>query len=250
MGCTPIPLLVISPTYRERENLEAFTTHLWRAVPTAELLLVDDASGDGTPSWARRHPAWGTRLHLIERPAKDGLGTAYREGFSWALDRGYTWVVQMDADLTHDAADIPRLVAAARLGADLVLASRPLVAAELASATGRRALSRAGALAARLLLGLPFSDPTGGFKLWRREALLSLGLGALRAKGFAFQLETTYHAWRLGLTITEVPIRVGERQVGASNLDGTIVREACWILLRLALERRSRFASARSTGTA
>lgn len=242
-------ILVISPTYRERKNLEAFTARLWSAVPAAELLLVDDASGDGTPSWARHHPAWDSRLHLIERATKGGLGTAYREGFRWALARGFSLVVQMDADLSHDAADIPRFVAAARRGTDLVLGTRPLMSPDLAGSSGRRALSRAGALAARHLLGLPFSDPTGGFKLWRREALARLDIGSMRAQGFAFQLETVYRAWRLGFAVTEVPILMGERQAGASNLDGAIVGEAFWTVLRLAREGKTHLDPARSTSS-
>jgi dolichol-phosphate mannosyltransferase len=236
----PSPIIVI-PTYHELANLPLLTERIWASVPKATLLIVDDRSGDGTPDWVRRHPLFGSSLHLIERAEKMGLGSAYVAGLGWARREAApgSAVVQMDADLSHDPAAIPSLLAEMEKGVDLVLATRYLGGVRVTNwPLTRLMLSQGAALYVRLLTGMPFSDPTGGFKAFRAERLAELDLSQVHSDGYAFQIEVTYMAWRLGWKISEVPITFEGRMAGASKMSARIVREAVWRVPWMAIWRR------------
>lgn len=215
--------MVVVPTYQEAEGVPAVIAGALAALPGALVLVVDDASPDGTAQRARSAGA-----EVLVRRGPRGLGAAYRDGFAWALERGFDPICQMDADGSHDPADLPRLVAA--LGhADLVLGSR-YVAGGATRNWGlvRRVLSRGGNLYARTTLRLPFRDLTGGFKAWRADALRRVEPATLRAEGYAFQVEATVRALRAGARVVELPITFTERRSGVSKLHGGIVWEAAW----------------------
>ncbi len=233
------PFIVV-PTYRERDNLPRFTWRLWHALPNARLLLVDDASGDGTPDWVRAHPKYGTELFMLERAGKLGLGTAYLDGFEWVIQRHAkdpcSAVVQMDADLSHNPDSIPELIAALDAGADLVLATRYRHGVRVTNWPLYRLLLSLGAgTYVKGITGMPFSDPTGGFKAFRPEKLATLDLSKVRCDGYAFQIEITYMAWRLGWKIDEVPIVFEDRYAGTSKMSTRIMREALWRVPWIAL---------------
>jgi dolichol-phosphate mannosyltransferase len=235
-----LPPFVVVPTYHERDNLPEFTRRLWTAVPEARLLLVDDASGDGTPDWVRAQPQFGQQLFILERAGKLGLGTAYLDGFAWVIERHRTEpcgaVVQMDADLSHKPESVPDLIAAIERGADLVLATRYRDGVRVTNWPLRRLLlSLGGGLYVRTFTRMPFSDPTGGFKAFRPEKLATLDLSKVRCDGYAFQIEVTYMAWRLGWKIDEVSIIFEDRFAGKSKMSMRIVREAVWRVPWLAL---------------
>lgn len=232
--------LVVTPTYDEYANLPALTQNLWSSLPGAHLLIVDDASGDGTPDWVRAQPEYGQTLHLLERPAKRGLGTAYLEGFAWGLrsPAQYQYFLQIDADLQHDPAEAPLLFAALDEGAELVLTSRYVGGVRVLNwPIQRLALSLAAAAYVRVLTGLPLTDPTSGYKLWTREVLECLDFGAIESNGYAFQIETSHWAWRMGVTLQEVPIIFEGRHAGRSKMSGEITREAVVEVLKLAVRR-------------
>jgi dolichol-phosphate mannosyltransferase len=237
------PPFIVVPTYHELENLPRFTEQLWDSLPHAKILLVDDASGDATPEWVKSHPRYGQALFLLERPGKMGLGSAYVAGFSWVAQRIETEpcsaVVQMDADLSHDPAAVQDLLRALEGGADLVLATRYRDGVRVTNWPLRRLLLSLGAAQyVRLLTGMPFSDPTGGFKVFRPERLAELDLGQIHSDGYAFQIEVTHMAWRLGWKIVEVPITFEDRSAGVSKMSARIVREAIWRVPWMALHRR------------
>lgn len=237
----PKSILVVTPTYGEFDNLEEFTRAIWASCPTAHLLVVDDASGDGTPGWIMQQPEFGKTLFLIERPGKQGLGSAYLHGFKWALERDYDAIVQMDADLSHDPTSLPDLLFAQNNGADLVLGSRYINGVRVLNwPLNRLCLSVAAAHYVKLITGMPFTDPTGGYKCWRRELLAAFDFSQVRSTGYAFQIEMTHTAWRLGAEIDEVPIIFEDRQAGTSKMSSGIAREAVWQVLRLGLKGRRR----------
>jgi dolichol-phosphate mannosyltransferase len=220
-------LLVVTPTYNERDNLEAFMSGIRRNLPQTDVLVVDDASPDGTGELADRLAASDSRVHCLHRPAKLGLGTAYVDGFRWALDRGYDLVAEMDADLSHDAGDLVRLIAAIDDGADLALGSRGVPGGGVVGwGLGRHLLSKGGSLYARLILGVQVRDLTTGFKVFRRSALEAIEPASLRSNGYAFQIETTFRAVACGLRVVEVPIVFCDRQVGRSKMSRKIFLEA------------------------
>jgi len=224
---------VVVPTYHELDNLPRFTWKVWHAVPDARLLLVDDASGDGTPAWVRAQPKFGTQLFLLERKGKLGLASAYLEGFAWALQHHTTEpcsaIVQMDADLSHNPDSIPDFLKAVEAGADLVLATRYREGVRVTNWPLYRLLLSLGASKyVKLITGMPFTDPTGGFKAFRPEKLATLDLSKVKSGGYAFQIEVTYMAWRLGWKIDEVPIVFEDRYAGVSKMSMRIVREAIW----------------------
>jgi dolichol-phosphate mannosyltransferase len=235
----PPPFIVV-PTYHERDNLPEFTRRLWVAVPEARLLLVDDASGDGTPEWVRAHPNYGKQLFILERAGKLGLGSAYLAGFAWVIARHRTdpcrAVVQMDADLSHKPEAVPDLLTALDRGADLVLATRYRDGLRVTNwPLHRLLLSLGGGKYVQLLTRMPFSDPTGGFKAFRPDKLATLDLSQVKCDGYAFQIEVTYLAWRLGWKIDEVSIVFEDRFAGKSKMSARIVREAIWRVPWLAL---------------
>lgn len=231
-------VVVTLPTYNERENLERIAGAILDALPEAVVLVVDDSSPDGTGILADTLASGEPRLQVLHRPAKQGLGAAYRDAFRWALDRPETRaVVQMDADFSHDPTDLPRLLAPLMVGSDLVLGTRYMPGGGTVGWPLRRKLvSRAGTMFARTLLLLPYRDLTGGFKAWRRELLEAIRLRQASASGYGFQIETTWWAHRRGAVITQVPIIFRERVAGSSKMTGGIIVEALRLVLRLRLE--------------
>jgi dolichol-phosphate mannosyltransferase len=226
---------VVLPTYNERENLAPIVAAIRDALPDASVLIVDDASPDGTGELADTLAARDERVAVLHRPGKQGLGVAYRDGFRWVLERPETRaVVQMDADFSHDPHALPRLLAPLMRDADLVLGTRYMRGGEtLGWPWHRRLISRGGTVFARTVLLLPYRDLTGGFKAWRRELLDAIRLRETSGSGYGFQIETTWWAHRRGAAIVQVPIIFRERVAGASKMTGSIVREALLLVLRL-----------------
>jgi dolichol-phosphate mannosyltransferase len=229
--------VVCLPTYNERENLEPMVRALGSVLDTAtdRLLVIDDGSPDGTGELADRLARELPWVSILHRKRKEGIGPAYVAGFRQALGEGAELVLEMDCDFSHDPADVPRLVAAAE-NSDLVLGSRYVEGGGTENwGLLRRFVSRAGCLYAQVLLGVGVRDLTGGFKCFRREALEAIDLEAVSARGYGFQIETTYRVLRAGLRVQEIPIRFTERRVGDSKMSGSIVAEAAWRvpLLRL-----------------
>ena len=239
-----MPVLVVClPTYNERDNLEPLVRALGEVFTLHRLdgrvLVIDDASPDGTGELADRLAAELPWVEVCHRPRKEGLGPAYLAGFSRALAAGAELVLEMDCDFSLDPADVPRLVAATA-GADLVLGSRYVPGGGIRNwSPSRRAISRFGCLYAQTLLGLPVRDATGGFKCFRRHVLETIDLDSVSARGYAFQIETTYRAVRAGFRVVEVPIVFSDRVAGGSKMSGAIALEAAWRVpaLRLAALR-------------
>jgi dolichol-phosphate mannosyltransferase len=228
---------VVLPTYNERENVERMANAILGSLPEGSLLIVDDSSPDGTGELADTLAARDPRVSVLHRPSKQGLGVAYRDGFRWVLERpDARAVVQMDADFSHDPADLPRLLAPLMGNADLVLGTRYMPGG---STVGwpwyRRLISRGGTLFARTVLLLPYRDLTGGFKAWRREILESIRLRETSGSGYGFQIETTWWAHRRGASIVQVPIVFREREAGASKMSRGIVGEAMALVVKLRL---------------
>ncbi len=233
---------LILPTYNEAENLEPFVRAAVPALAAAagehHVLVVDDSSPDGTGRVADRLAAELGAVEVLHRPGKEGLGPAYLAGFRRALDGGADLVLEMDADFSHDPADIPRLIAAAA-DADLVLGSRYVPGGGVEDwGLARRILSRGGTVYARAVLRVPVRDLTGGFKCFRGEALRSLDLSGVHANGYAFQIELTYRVLRAGFRVCEVPIVFRERRAGASKMSPRIALEAVWKVPALRLRGR------------
>jgi dolichol-phosphate mannosyltransferase len=218
--------VICLPTYDERENLGPILEAIHAAVPAVDVLVVDDASPDGTGELADALAARDPRVFVLHRAAKQGLGRAYLAAFAWALERGYDLVLEMDADFSHDPRHLPALLEAAR-GADLVLGSRWVPGGRTVRwGLGRKLVSRGGSLYARRILGVPVRDLTGGFKCFRREVLLAIDLPSVASTGYAFQIELTFRALRRGFRVTEVPIVFAERRAGRSKMSRRIVLEA------------------------
>jgi dolichol-phosphate mannosyltransferase len=222
--------IVCLPTFNERANLEPLVHALSGVLDTStdRVLVIDDGSPDGTGDLADRLAADHPWVGVVHRKRKEGLGPAYVAGFKRALSDGAELILEMDCDFSHDPQDVPRLLAAAD-HADLVLGSRYVAqGATQGWGVGRRFVSRGGCLYAQALLGVRVRDLTGGFKCFRRVALESIDLDSLSARGYAFQIETTYRVLRAGLHVTEVPIRFVDRRVGESKMSRSIVAEAIW----------------------
>jgi len=231
-------VLLIVPTYNERDNVERVAREFLAPVPGSELLFVDDASPDGTGELLDHIAARDPRVHVLHRAGKLGLGTAYVEGFRWALGRGYDLIGEMDADFSHDPRYLPRMVELAAGGADVVVGSRYVEGGGTINwGIGRQIISRAGGRYARTVLGLDVRDMTSGFVLYRRGALERIPLDAVQSNGYSFQIEMKYRAHREGLRIVEVPIVFEDRRVGQSKMSRAIVAEALWIVWRLRLGR-------------
>jgi dolichol-phosphate mannosyltransferase len=229
---------VVLPTYNERDNLEPMAHAILSTLPEAQLLVVDDGSPDGTGELADTLAAREPRMSVLHRPAKAGLGAAYRDAFRWVLEHpDARAVVQMDSDFSHDPRDLPRLLAPLMRDADLVLGTRYMPGGGTVGwPLPRRLISRAGTVFARTVLLLPFGDLTGGFKAWRRELLESIRLRETAASGYGFQIETTWWAHRRGARIVQVPIIFRERTAGASKMHRAIVFEALWLVVKLRLQ--------------
>lgn len=230
---------MILPTYNEAANLErmvhALLPRLREGGAAATILIVDDASPDGTGQIADRLAAELEDVRVLHRLSKDGLGRAYLAGFAAALEGGADLILQMDCDFSHDPADVPRLMAATET-ADVALGSRYVPGGGVENwALRRRIQSRGGCAYARLILGVPVRDLTGGFKCWRRAALEALDLDGVDAHGYSFQIEMTYRAIKAGLSVTEVPIVFRERREGQSKMTAWITLEAVWTVPALRL---------------
>ena len=229
---------VCLPTYNESENLEPMVRALLeRLGPDDRVLVIDDSSPDGTGELADELAAAEPRVAVLHRPAKEGLGPAYLAGFRRALADGAGLVLEMDCDFSHDPDDVPRLIAAAA-DADLVLGSRYVEGGRIENwGAWRRFVSRAGSLYAQVLLQAPVRDLTGGFKCYRRDVLERIDLDAVTARGYAFQIETTYRALRAGFRVVELPIAFVDREAGSSKMSRSIVLEAIWRVPALRFRR-------------
>jgi dolichol-phosphate mannosyltransferase len=229
--------LVIIPTYNERENIDGLLDRLLALPYGLEVLVVDDASPDGTGERVAERAARDPRVHLLRRAGKLGLGSAYRDGFRFALDRGAEFVFEMDADFSHDPASIGEFLAAAEQ-ADVVLGSRYLEGRVTVVnwPLSRLFLSYFANVYTRWVTGLPVNDATGGFKCFRRRALAGIRLDKVRSDGYAFQIEMSFKCWRRGFTIHEIPIVFVDRRAGVSKMNRRIIWEAVWMVWRLRLE--------------
>ena len=227
------PTLVIVPTYNERDNLPPLTKRLLALPVPVDVLVVDDSSPDGTGHLADELARVHSSVHVLHRREKNGLGRAYCEGFAWALERDYQLIFEMDGDFSHNPDDIPAFVEAAKQ-ADLVLGSRYCDGIRVINwPMNRLLLSLFAAKYVQVITGMPFSDPTGGFKCFRRDALKSIDLGAVRSNGYSFQIELTHKIWRQGLRVREVPIIFTDRFQGNSKMSKAIVHEAITMVWRL-----------------
>ncbi|MCW5559994.1 MAG: polyprenol monophosphomannose synthase [Verrucomicrobiae bacterium] len=230
--------LIVIPTYNERENLPQLVRRLMAQPVTLDVLVVDDSSPDGTGALADELAATLPQVHVLHRKVKDGLGRAYLAGFAWALARDYEFIFEMDADFSHNPADVPRFLEAARTeSADLVLGSRYRDGIRVINwPLNRLLLSLFAAQYVRVITGMPVTDPTGGFKCFRRATLQAIGLETVRSNGYSFQIELTHRVWRRGLRIAEVPIIFTDRFQGTSKISREIVWEALWMVWKLWLE--------------
>jgi dolichol-phosphate mannosyltransferase len=232
--------LVVVPTYNERENLSPLVQRLMKLPVTVDLLVVDDNSPDGTGKLADELAAKEPSIHVLHRMQKSGLGRAYIAGFTWALEHGYEFIFELDGDLSHNPDDIPMFLQAAR-EADLVLGSRYLNGIRIINwPLSRLMLSKTAAQYVRIITGMPFTDPTGGYKCFRRRALEAINLNEIQSNGYGFQVEMTHKLWRQGMRIVEVPIIFTDRFQGHSKMAGHIVREAFFMVWRLAVQNKFR----------
>lgn len=222
-------VLVIVPTYNERDNLPRKIPHILQADSRVDVLVVDDASPDGTGVLADEIAADNDRVHVLHRPAKAGLGPAYLAGFGWGVERGYDLLVEMDADISHPPEALPALLTAAE-SHDVVVGSR-YVDGRVTVANwpmSRLLVSYFGSWYARTITRVPVRDQTGGYNVWRRNVLEAVDLDRVRSNGYAFQIELKYRAYRRGFSMVEVPILFTERDSGESKMSKSIVREAIW----------------------
>ncbi|HET9992825.1 MAG TPA: polyprenol monophosphomannose synthase [Kofleriaceae bacterium] len=226
--------LIIVPTYNERENVPGISERFLAAIPGVQLLFVDDNSPDGTgqllddiAAASGNAASGGPRVHVMHRAGKLGLGTAYVEGFKWALERGFEFIFEMDADGSHDPKYLPIMLELAEDGADVVVGSRNVPGGGTVNwGIGRKLISRGGSFYARSILGIDVRDVTAGFICWRRRALLALDLDSLGSNGYMFQIETKYRALQRGMKLVETPIIFEDRRVGQSKMSRAIVAEA------------------------
>lgn len=229
--------VVIIPTYNEIENVEAMIGRVLSLPEEFDLLVIDDGSPDGTADVVRKAMAerFAGRLHMIERDGKLGLGTAYITGFQWALGQGYDYIFEMDCDFSHDPADLVRLYKACRDGgADVAVGSRYVTGVNVINwPIGRVIMSYYASAYVRCVLGMPVRDCTAGFVCFRAEVLRTIDLDGIRMKGYGFQIEMKYSAWKLGFRIAEVPIIFTDRTRGTSKMSSGIFGEAFWGVLRM-----------------
>lgn len=227
--------VVIIPTYNEKENISAMIDKVFSLPEPFDLLVIDDGSPDGTASIVKqRQQDFPDRLHLLERSGKQGLGTAYITGFRWALERDYDYVFEMDCDFSHNPDDLVRLYQAAVEGADVVVGSRYVTGVNVVNWPMKRLLmSYYASVYVRTVTRMPVRDATAGFVCYSREVLERLDLDAVQMKGYGFQIEMKYSAWKLGFRIREVSIIFTERVVGASKMSSGIFGEAFWGVLKL-----------------
>ncbi|MEG2365802.1 MAG: polyprenol monophosphomannose synthase [Alistipes sp.] len=227
--------LVIIPTYNERENIAAMIARVLALEGRFDLLIIDDGSPDGTAEIVRsRQTDCEGRLHLLERSGKLGLGTAYIAGFRWGLDHGYDYIFEMDCDFSHNPDDLLRLSAEAEAGADVVVGARYVAGGKVVNwPTSRLMISYGASVYVRTVTRMPIHDATAGFVCYSRRALEVIDLGAVQMKGYGFQVEMKYTAWRLGMSVREIPIIFTERRLGVSKMSGGIFGEAFLGVLKL-----------------
>ena len=225
--------LVIIPTYNERENIDPLIESLLALPYGLEVLVVDDGSPDGTAASVKAWTARDPRVHLLERPGKLGLGSAYRDGFRYALANGVEYVFEMDADFSHDPVAIGDFLEAAK-DADIVLGSRYLHGVTVVNwPLSRLILSFSANLYSRIVTGMPVADATGGFKCFRRRALEGIRLDRVKTEGYGFQIEMTFRCWKRGFRIKEIPIVFVDRRAGTSKMNRDIIMEAAWLVWKL-----------------
>ncbi|HEU0064461.1 MAG TPA: polyprenol monophosphomannose synthase [Flavisolibacter sp.] len=228
--------LVIIPTYNEKENIQAILTAIYDLNQDFHVLVIDDSSPDGTADIVRElQPNFNNTVFLQERKGKLGLGTAYIHGFKWAIDKGYNFIFEMDADFSHSPSDLPRLYdACKRQGADLAVGSRYVKGGGVKNwPSDRIALSKGASVYTRLILWMPVEDPTAGFMCYKREVLETINLDEIHFVGYAFQIEMKFAAWKLGFKIKEVPIQFEDRKFGDSKMSKGIVKEGVLGVLEL-----------------
>jgi dolichol-phosphate mannosyltransferase len=231
-------VLTIIPTYNEIESLPRTLDRLRVAVPESDVLVVDDASPDGTGRWADDAAASDPLVHVLHRTQKNGLGGAYIAGFRWGLERGYDVLVEMDADGSHQPEQLPRLLEAVD-GADLVIGSRRVPGGKMVNwPAHRKLISACGSLYPRIMLGLNLTDVTAGYRAYRADTLRAIDLGDVQSKGYGFQVDMTFRTALLGKRIAEVPITFVEREYGESKMSGNIVTEAVSSVTKWGLQAR------------
>ena len=231
-------ILVIIPTYNEIENIARITGRVRESVPEAHILVADDNSPDGTGQAADELAAGDPNLQVLHRKGKEGLGAAYLAGFRWGIDNGYDVLVEMDADGSHQPEQLPRLLTALR-EADLVLGSRWVTGGSVVNwPKSREFLSRGGSTYSRLMLRVPIRDVTGGYRAFRKQTLLGLGMSEVSSQGYCFQVDLAWRAVRAGFRVKEVPITFIEREFGASKMSGNIVGEALRLVTTWGIQSR------------
>lgn len=227
--------IVIIPTYNEKENIENIIRKVFSLDGGFDILIIDDGSPDGTAAIVKRlQQEFPERLHMIERPGKLGLGTAYITGFKWSIDKGYDYTFEMDADFSHNPEDLPRLYQACKDGADLAIGSRYCDGISVINwPIGRIIMSYYASVYVRTILGMKVYDCTAGFKCYSNKVLRTIDLDKVEMKGYGFQIEMKYTTYKLGFKITEVPIIFVNRKAGTSKMSGGIFGEAFWGVIKL-----------------
>jgi dolichol-phosphate mannosyltransferase len=227
--------IVIIPTYKERENIEAIIKAVSCQSIAFDILIIDDNSPDGTGDIVKDLQKLYHNLHLIERPGKLGLGTAYLAGFKWALEKGYNYIYEMDADFSHDPNDLVRLFrACSEDGADLAIGSRYISGVNVVNwPLSRVLMSYFASIYVRIITGMKIMDTTAGFKCYKKKVLESINLDKIRSIGYVFQIEMKFKTWILGYKVVEIPIIFTDRKLGASKMSGGIFNEALWGVLRM-----------------
>ncbi len=227
--------LVIIPTYNEIENIEKMIDTVFSLPREFDLLIIDDGSPDGTGTFVKeKMPSFKDKLHIIERQGKLGLGTAYIAGFKWALENNYEYIFEMDCDFSHNPSDLIKLYKACENGADVAIGSRYKSGVNVVNwPMGRVLMSYFASRYVRFITGLPINDTTAGFKCYRNKVLKSIEFDKIKFKGYAFQIEMKFTAWKLGYNLEEVPIVFTDRQQGKSKMSGGIFNEAFWGVIKL-----------------
>jgi dolichol-phosphate mannosyltransferase len=239
--------LIIIPTYDEKDNVGPISREVLDLLPEAHILFVDDNSPDGTGDLADKMHELDPRINVLHRASKAGLGRAYIAGFKWALERDYEFIFEMDADFSHAPHELPNFLKAAE-NADLVLGSRYVDGIRITNwPMSRLLLSKGAATYVRLLTGMPVTDPTGGFKCYRRIVLEEIDLDAIQSNGYSFQVEMSHSTWNLGFKIKEIPITFVDRRAGYSKMSTVIFKEALWMVWKLAFKNVFRRPKKRKT---
>lgn len=231
--------LIIIPTYNEKENIHKVLKRVFALPEEFDVLVIDDNSPDGTASIVKSLlEKYKTRLHLLERKGKLGLGTAYIKGFRWALDRNYEYIFEMDADLSHNPDDLVRLYHTAKEGHDLVIGSRYVKGVNVVNwPMGRVLMSYFASIYVKVILGIKIDDTTAGFKCYHRKVLETINLSAIRFVGYAFQIEMKYTTWKLGFKVKEIPIIFTDRTEGVSKMNRGIFKEAVLGVIKLRFKK-------------